>query len=145
MSRPVDDPGFLEAWGRAWSCGDPDAVLPFYADDGVYTDVASALTFKGHDEIRRFYRFMLAFSPDALTVFDAAYGDTTGFAARWTWSGTATGPLSVHGHLYPATGRKYSVTGVSFCTLAADGRIASHEDYWDMHTLLEQLGFMPGA
>ena len=140
MAGRADDRDFLEAWGHAWSGGDADAVLPFYATDAVYTDVASGVTFKGHDEIRRFYRWLMAFSADSSTVFDAAYGDGVGLCARWTWSGTAAGPLSVHGHLYPATGRPFSVTGVAFCTLAPDGRVATHEDYWDLHTLLRQLG-----
>jgi steroid delta-isomerase-like uncharacterized protein len=135
--------GFLGAWGEAWSCGNPEVLLPFYAADARYADMGNELTVTGHDQIRRFYDWMLAFSPDSKVVFGAAHGDGGGFAARWTWSGTAAGPIKVGEHVYPAAGIRFSVPGVAFCTLAADGRIASHEDYYDMRAVLQQLNLMP--
>jgi len=140
MSKRYGDEGFLEAWATGWSCGDPEALLPFYAGDARYVDVGNNLTVKGHAELRRFYGWMLAFAPDSRVDFTAAHGDRAGFAARWTWSGTGDGPLKVDGRLHPATGRHFSVPGVAFCTLADDGTIAAHEDYYDLRAVLAQLG-----
>jgi steroid delta-isomerase-like uncharacterized protein len=143
MTERFGDPEFLDAWAVAWSCANPDALLPFYADDARYVDVGNNLTVKGHGELRRFYGWMLAFAPDSKVVFTSVHGDDRGFAARWTWSGTADGPLKVDDHVYPATGTAFSVPGVAFCTLAGDGTIASHEDYYDMRAVLNQLKLLP--
>jgi len=143
MGQRFGDDGFLEAWGQAWSGGDPDALLPFYAPDARYVDVGNDLTVKGHGELRRFFGWMLAFAPDSRVAFTAAHGGRSGFAARWVWGGTATGPLRVDGQVYPAGGARFSVPGVAFCTLAADGTIASHEDYYDMRAVLKQLDLLP--
>lgn len=143
MAKRFGDEGFVDAWGNGWSCGDPEALLPFYAPDVRYVDTGSDLTISGHDGLRRFYRWMLAFSPDSAIAFTAAHGDDAGFAARWTWSGTAAGPLKLDGHLYPATGAHFSIPGVAFCTLSGDGLIVTHEDHYDMRAVLKQLSLLP--
>lgn len=130
--------GFLDAWGRAWS-SDVDALLAFYAPDAVYRDVGAGTTFPGHDALRGFHAFMERFCPGGSIVFHTAHGDAGGFAAPWTWSGTASGPMRIGGRQYPATGRPFSVPGVAFCTLTADGLIATHDDYWDVLDVLRQL------
>src|SRR4051812_9130008 len=44
MTKRFGAEGFLKAWGDAWSCGDPEALLPFYAADARYVDVGNDLT-----------------------------------------------------------------------------------------------------
>ncbi len=129
----------LAAWGRAWSADSVDDLLAFYTPDTVYTDVGSDLVFTGHAELRAFFDFMLRFSPDGLIEFHEAYGDADGFAARWTWSGTAAGKLKVRDKVHPATGKRFSVPGVAYCTITPEGLLATHSDYWDMHAVLVQL------
>jgi steroid delta-isomerase-like uncharacterized protein len=133
------DPAFLREWGTRWSCGDPDELLPLYAPDARYADVASGTTYVGHDQIARFYRFMLQFAPDSKIEFDTEHGDRTGFAAHWIWSGTATGPLRLGEDLFPAAGVPFSVPGIGYCTLDAHGLIASHEDYYDMFAIVRAI------
>lgn len=142
MAATQDDPAFLAAWGAAWSAPEPDDLLALYAPDAVYTDVGSDLVFTGHDELAAFFRFMLRFCPDGEIVFHEAHGDGDGFAATWTWSGTAAGPLRIRDRTWPATGRRFSVPGVAFCTTAPDGTIATHRDFWDVHDALLQLGLV---
>jgi steroid delta-isomerase-like uncharacterized protein len=139
MPPRFGEEGFLDAWGKAWSCGDPGQLLPLYAADARYLDAGSDLTFTGHDEIARFYGFMLKFAPDSQVHFDSAYGEQRGFAARWRWSGTAGGPLRVGAESFDATGKSFSVPGVAYCTLAPDGILASHEDYYDMHAVIRAI------
>lgn len=130
----------LAAWGRAWSADTVDDLLAFHTPDTVYTDVGSDLTFHGHDELRGFFDFMLRFAPDGLIEFHEAHGDDAGFAATWTWSGTAAGKFKVGDTVHPATGKRFSVPGVAFCTTTPDGLIKTHRDYWDVHAVLVQLG-----
>ena len=142
MAKRFGDESFLDEWGGAWSGGEVEMLLPFYAPEARYTDVGNNLTVNGHAELSRFFRWMLAFSPDSKVIFGSAHGDDRGFAARWDWSGTAAGSLKVDDHLYPATGTRFSVPGVAFCTLADDGTIASHEDYYDLRAVLVQLNLL---
>jgi steroid delta-isomerase-like uncharacterized protein len=59
---------------------------------------------------------------------------------EWTMSGTHQGDLPG----MPATGRSFSVRGATVLQLA-DGLISRNSDYWDMATLLGQLGLMPAS
>jgi steroid delta-isomerase-like uncharacterized protein len=139
------DEEFLDAWSTAWSCGDPDRLLPLMAPDALYRDDGSDLDFHGHDEIARFYRFMLRFAPDSAIRFTAAHGDADGFAARWTWSGTASGRLRLGDRVHETTGATFSVEGVAWCGLTDDGLLASHVDYYDMRAVVQAVVVDPGA
>ena len=143
MVSRFGDEDFLEVWGKAWSSGKPEMLLPLYAPTARYRDIGSELTFDGHEEIARFLRYMLRFAPDSMIHFDSAHGNRSGFAARWVWSGTATGALRVRDELFPATGTRFSVPGVAYCTLNGDGLLASHEDYYDMHAVIRQVQHAP--
>jgi len=139
MSTRFSDDAFLDRWGPAWTDPDVAQLLAFYAPDARYRDVGSDLTFVGHAEIERFQHYMYKFAPDSRVEFHSAHGDAAGFAAEWTWSGTARGPLVVRGERFPATGVSFSVPGIAYCTLSGDGRIATHDDYYDMFDLVHQI------
>ena len=145
MTPKSRDAGFLDRWGSAWTAPDITELLEFYAPDARYRDVGSDLTFDGHGEIERFQRYMFKFAPDSRVEFHTAHGDAEGFAAEWTWSGTAAGPLRVPGGEHPATGASFSVRGVAYCTLDADGLIATHDDYYDMLDVVRQVESVRGA
>ncbi|WP_405443428.1 nuclear transport factor 2 family protein [Streptomyces avidinii] len=44
-------PGIVGAWARAWNGTDPQALGAVFTADGVYTDEAVAVTFRGRKEI----------------------------------------------------------------------------------------------
>jgi steroid delta-isomerase-like uncharacterized protein len=137
---PYTDPAFSDAYGSAWSGSDDAPLLAYFAEDGEYTDTGSSITVRGHAGLVRFRRAMFAFSPDSRIVFTSLLSGTGGFAAEWTWSGTASGDLVLDGRRYPASGRPYSVRGVALCRVDAAGAITAHVDYYDMHALLVQIG-----
>jgi len=71
-----------------------------------------------------------------------AQGDLV--AVSWTSTGTHTGPLRTPtGDSIPPTNKKVRGTGSSFYQFK-DGKIISSQLYWDMTTLLAQIGMMPG-
>jgi steroid delta-isomerase-like uncharacterized protein len=142
MTKRFGDEDFLAAWGHGWSCGHPEALVPLYAAGCRYVDVGSSVEVIGHDELRRFYRAMLKFAPDSEVRFLDGHGDGRGFAAEWIWSGTASGSIRLDGKVHPAPGAFFSVPGVAYCTLADDGTIASHKDYYDMRAVLQQAGLL---
>lgn len=73
-----------------------------------------------------------------LTVAEGEY-----VAAHWTASGTHSGPLSTPtGDTIPATGKKVVVKGSTTYELKG-GKISREYVFWDMTSLLGQLGLMP--
>jgi len=132
-------PGFAEAYSRAWT-SEPGELLDFFAPDGSYTDVAMDATYNGREEIARFHRWMLKFAPDCVIEFSDACAVDGRLYLEWVWSGTFEGALRLpDGASVESTGAKFSVPGVAACRYAADGKLLSHRDYWDLRTLLRQV------
>ena len=134
------DPAFPDAYGSAWSGTDDAVLLAYFAEEGEYTDTGTSITVRGRGGLARFRRAMFAFSADSRIVFTSLIAGDGGFAAEWTWSGSATGDLVLDGRRYPASGRPYAVRGVALCTVDGSGAITAHRDYYDMRALLRQLG-----
>ena len=134
------DADFAAAYSRAWT-SEPVELLDFFVPDGSYTDVAMGATYTGREEIARFHRWMLKFSPDSAIDFSDACACDGRLYLRWVWSGTFAGALRLaDGSSVEATGANFSVDGVAACRYAADGKLLSHSDYWDLGTVLRQVG-----
>ncbi len=75
------------------------------------------------------------------TVTNAfASGDTV--ALEITWEGTHTGPLEGPGGTIPASGRRQVTPSAFIFTFQAD-KIKESRNYFDIMTLLQQIGAMP--
>jgi steroid delta-isomerase-like uncharacterized protein len=139
MTHP-SDPDFAAAYSRAWTSR-PVELLEFFAPDGSYTDVAMDATYNGREEIARFHRWMLKFAPDSVVEFSDACAVDGQLYLQWVWSGTFEGVLRLpDGSSVKSTGAYFSVPGVAACRYAASGDLLSHRDYWDLTTLLRQVG-----
>jgi steroid delta-isomerase-like uncharacterized protein len=141
MTHPhAADADFAAAYSRAWT-SEPGQLIDFFAPNGSYTDVAMGATYHGHDEIARFHRWMLKFAPDSAIEFSDACAAGGRLYLQWIWSGTFEGSLRLpDGASVEATGAKFSIPGVAACQYAADGKLLSHRDYWDLGTVLRQVG-----
>jgi steroid delta-isomerase-like uncharacterized protein len=134
------DAGFAEAYSQAWT-SEPVQLLNFFAPDGSYTDVAMGATYTGREEIARFHRWMLKFAPDSVIEFGDGCAADGRMYLEWVWSGTFEGTLRLpDGSAVQSTGARFSVPGVAACRYTANGDLLSHRDYWDLSTLLRQLG-----
>jgi steroid delta-isomerase-like uncharacterized protein len=140
----VNEPGFLEAYGAAWSSGTEEDLAAHVADDVEYVEGAMGMTYRGIAELARFFRYMLAFSSDSHIEFTSLIRDGDAFASEWRWSGTADGPLQVEGRTYEPTGLHFDVPGVAICRTRDDGLITYHKDYYDVATLVRQIGLRVG-
>ncbi|TDC99375.1 nuclear transport factor 2 family protein [Saccharopolyspora terrae] len=144
MTPHPSDPGFAAAYGKAWS-SDPGGLVKFFDPKGSYADVAMGGTYRGHDEITRFHRFMLKFAPDSLIEFGDTYATNGRLTSLWVWSGTVSGPLKLRsGKLVDLASTRFSVPGVAVCTFGEDGKLLSHDDYWDLATVLDQAAVPVG-
>lgn len=128
------DDGFIEAYGAAW--GFRDLLPQFFAPTGAYTDVASMATVQGPEQLDRFLKVYLQFSPECTVTFTKVQVSDAGFTAEWIWDGNSDGRLLLHGVECPQDGSRFSIAGVAVCTVDDEGRIASHTDYWDSAAML---------
>ena len=141
MSHPHPaDADFADAYSRAWT-SEPVRLLKFFAPDGSYIDVAMDATYTGREEIARFHRWMLKFAPDSAIEFSDACAADGRLYLQWVWSGTFEGALRLpDGSSVESTGANFSVPGVAACRYADNGELLSHCDYWDLRTVLRQVG-----
>jgi steroid delta-isomerase-like uncharacterized protein len=132
------DADFAGAYSQAWT-SKPAQLLDFFMPDGSYTDAAMSATYNGRDEIARFHRWMLKFAPDSVIEFSEACAADGRLYLQWVWSGTFEGALQLpDGSSVKPTGANFSVPGVAACRYAANGKLLSHRDYWDLRTVLKQ-------
>jgi steroid delta-isomerase-like uncharacterized protein len=130
----------LEEWAIAWSTQDVERLISLCTDDCVYEDVPFAWVNHGKDELRAFGQQVFNAFPDFRIELASHFAAADSAMLEWTMSGTHQGDLPG----MPATGRAFSVRGVTVLALD-DGRISRNSDYWDMATLLTQLGLMPAS
>ena len=86
--------------------------------------------------------FLTAFPGSKFEVMlDVVQGDYV--VTNWKINGKHSGPLhSPSGTAIPPTGKTATVMG-STTTLIKDGRIVHSSSFWDMSSLLAQLGLLP--
>ena len=130
----------IEQWAAYWSAHDMELLLPLFTDDVVYKDVTMGVVNRGIAELRAFGEGFISGFPDVTFELQSAFANGTRGGAEWVMRGTHTGNLPG----MPATGKRVEIRGASIFDFMGD-RIRRCSDYWDMATLLKQLGLMPSA
>ena len=133
-----DAPEVVGDWIDAWNDNDPDAIAALYADDGIYEDVPSGQQASG-DEIAGFLADFFAGVSDVALDLDNAFGGDDWAVAEYTFSATNQG-------LFPGApvGASFSVRTATVFELD-DGEIQRSSDYYDVATILGQLGVLPAG
>jgi predicted ester cyclase len=86
--------------------------------------------------------FITAF-PDLHFTLKDRIADGDNVAITWTATGTHSGPMMTpNGNQIPPTGRQGVVNGCTTYKFQG-GKAVSSQNYWDMASLLMQLGLMP--
>ena len=123
----------IEEWIRRMSSHDIDALLSLFADEVVYEDVAAGVVNHGKNELRAFFEGNLASVPDVTFELTSKVATESRGAAEWVMRGTHRGTeLS-------STNRSVEAHGASIFEFA-DGKIRRCTDYYDLASLLRQLG-----
>ena len=131
------------AFFDAWNQGDLSKAAPYEADDYVgYTPGTSEAL--NAAQIRAYNQNFLTAFPDSkfevlLTVVQGDYVVT-----NWKVSGgTHSGPLHTpSGGIIPPTGKSAVVMGSTTAQLK-NGKVTRSWNFWDMASLLGQLGLLP--
>lgn len=127
-------------WARQWlslfKADTLDDMMAFYADRFDHFDVAVGHRSTNRTELLAFYGAFMKEGSENEFVPTACYGTPDSGAVEWTWRvrhhGTAFG--------VDVEGRETVLCGTSTIQ-CRDGLIVRQYDYWDLATMLRQLGF----
>jgi len=125
-----------DATYAAWNVHDPDAVAAIFAPDAEAYDVGVPEPLRGREAIRQRAADLLAAFPDFHLERLELLVDGNANADRWSATGTHTGPFM---GMEP-TGNRIDVRGASFSTFDDAGLVTRDVHFWDVPTLLAQLG-----
>ena len=119
----------------AWSLHQLEKIDAIFTSDAAYEDVAAGQVNRGKEEIKQLLRAAYAWAPDFRVTMKSLIVADDCAATEWLSEGIQTGPI---GDL-PASGNSFRLHGASILTFR-DGQIATVTDYYNMATLLTQLG-----
>jgi steroid delta-isomerase-like uncharacterized protein len=116
-------------------------MAALFTGDGLYEDFAFQTAFRGKQGVALLVAITTASIRDAKVELVDAFRLGDRAAARWTFSGTDTGAFA---RGLPPTGRSFSLPVASLFELQGP-LIRRAGDYYDLATLLRQLGLPAGA
>jgi predicted ester cyclase len=113
-----------------------------FAADAEDVDVPSGTTLHGPDGLKRLLLFFVESFPDMRIELTNAFATEDQVTLEGTWCWNGTGPLYLPSGALPSMRRSGKLR---FCSIfqIRNGKIASHHGYYDMLTLMEQLGLAP--
>ncbi len=118
-----------------------DAARASITADFIYDEVPTRRKVQGADQALEIWRGWATAFPDSRGTFHSAIASGSTVVLEVTWHGTHQGPLQTPGGPIAATGRRIEIRACVVMELAGDKpKLQRH--YFDMATLLEQLGIM---
>lgn len=118
-----------------------DAARASLAPRVVYDEVGTQRRIEGVDEVISAWRGWATAIPDSRATFDAAHTSGEIAVLELTWRGTHNGALQMPGGAIAATGKKIEIRACQVVEVAGD-KVKSIRHYFDMATLLQQIGAM---
>jgi steroid delta-isomerase-like uncharacterized protein len=120
-------------WGRV-----KETVAPTL----VYDEVGTHRKITGVNEVIDAWKGWAKAIPDSKATFEREVASGNTVTLEVTWRGTHTGPLTTPDREIPASGRKVELRAVQVVDVV-DGKAQSIRQYFDMGTLLKQIGVGP--
>jgi steroid delta-isomerase-like uncharacterized protein len=118
--------------------GNLDAAGDVIAVDAIEHQMMPGMTEGGLAGFKQSITLFRQAFPDLHMVADQMIADGDYVAARFTMSGTQSGPFMDR----PASGNRFEVSGIDFIRFE-NGKAAEHWGYQDDMSLMEQLGMIP--
>jgi steroid delta-isomerase-like uncharacterized protein len=129
---------------EAFNASDWDRFRDLSAANVIYDEVATRRKTEGLDETLSLLQGWKVAMPDVTGTVDDVVASGNVVTAQITWDGTQTGPLESPGGTIPASGKR-QVTPSCWVLKVEGGQVQSSRHYFDMVTLLEQIGALPIA
>lgn len=128
----------------AFNKGDWDHMRRLSAPNAVYVEVASGRRTDNVDDFIELCKGWRAGFPDVKGTITSAVESGGTAVVEITWSGTHTGTLATPMGDIPATGKKTATAAVEIVQTSG-GKITETKHYFDLMTLMTQLGLMPAT
>lgn len=120
---------------EVWNSKNTAAIDELMAADYVHHDPQSPKFSDGIDGYKQLVAHYLKAFPDAHFTIDQEIQEADIAVTRWTARGTHNGDLPT----LPATGKSFSVTGITIARLK-NGKFIESWNNWDALGLMQQLG-----
>jgi steroid delta-isomerase-like uncharacterized protein len=122
-----------------------DAVKAAVAPGFIYDEVGTQRKIQGINDVLAAWRGWATAIPDSKATFDNASTSGNTVIFEVTWRGTQTGPLQTPtGQILQPSGRKIELRACQVIEVA-NGKVQVMRHYYDMVTMLQQLGALSGV
>ena len=130
---------------ECYSAGDFDRLRSLLADDFYEEELATQRRLEGVDARVEAARTWKQAFPDEHGTITGAYTSGNTVAIELTWEGTQSGPMATpDGRVLPPSNKPMSVKSVEVIEIE-DGKIKVLRHYFDLMTILQQIGAMDPA
>ena len=127
---------------EAFNAGDWARFKSSLSPDSVYDEVGTQRRLQGADQITDNAKGWKQAMPDVKGTVTSAVASGNTATLEITWEGTQTGPLVGPGGTIPASGKRQVTRAAWIATIQGD-KIKETHHYFDMMSLLQQLGAAP--
>lgn len=135
-AHPAGASPAAEGWIAAWNSHDTTKWATYFTADVYYEDVTFGEISRGSAEASKFAASFFADVPDLnLELVEASIEGNHG-SIQWILRGTDKGVFK--------TGKKFQVRGASIITID-HGKISRSVDYYDLATIMKQVGVLPAS
>ena len=127
---------------EAFNVGDWERLRATLHPDVVYEEAGTQRRIDGADAYVRLCQGWKESFPDVRGALQTTITSGPHVAQEVLWEGTHRGALAVPGGSIPPTGKRVSVRGSMWYTVA-DGRARTIHHHLDVMSLMQQIGAMP--
>lgn len=128
----------------AYGKKDWDAVRASVTPGVLYDEIATHRKMKGVDQFVAVLQGWAKAFPDSKATFQNAITSGTTVVLEVTWRGTHSGPLQTPEGSVAATGKTIELPACMVVEIG-DGKARSMRHYFDMATLMQQIGISKAA
>ncbi len=116
-----------------------DAVKSMFAENGIYDEKATSRRVQGVGKIIEIWQGWAKALPDSKATFVGEYASGDTAIIEVVWKGTHTGPLQTATGTIPPSNKRINLPACQVIKVEG-GKVKSFTHYFDMATLLRQIG-----
>jgi steroid delta-isomerase-like uncharacterized protein len=131
--------GVAKALVTAYNNKNWGAVTEGLGPNAVYDEVGTNRKLTGSGQVINAWKGWATALPDSKATFEAAHVAGNTVILELTWRGTHRGPLQTPTGQIPATGKPIEIRACQIVDVK-DGKVQAVRHYFDMATMLVQLG-----
>jgi steroid delta-isomerase-like uncharacterized protein len=130
---------------ESYNAGDFDRLRSLLADDFYEEELATQRRLEGADARVAAARSWKRAFPDEQGTITGVYASGSTVAIELTWEGTQSGPMAIpDGRELPPSNKPMTVKSIEVIEIE-DGKIKVLRHYFDLMTILQQIGAMDPA